>query len=88
MTAPDNPLLKSALEYAAKGWPVFPCEPQGRKPLTPNGFKDATTDPGPCSLHKGQTCTLRVGPELQTPQSREARARSQPGAAAKHSRDV
>jgi hypothetical protein len=25
--------------------PVFPCKPGRKEPLTPNGFKDATTDP-------------------------------------------
>ncbi len=38
-------LLDAALEYAEKGWPVFPCRPRGKVPLTPRGFKDATTDP-------------------------------------------
>jgi hypothetical protein len=33
-----------ALEYARKGLPVFPCSPLDKKPLTPHGFKDATTD--------------------------------------------
>ncbi len=34
-----------ALGYAKKSIPVFPCKPGGKEPLTPHGFKDATTDP-------------------------------------------
>ena len=31
--------------YALKmKWPVFPCRIRGKEPLTPHGFKDATTD--------------------------------------------
>lgn len=37
-------LARSALQYAKAGWPIFPCEPKGKKPLTIHGFKDATTD--------------------------------------------
>jgi hypothetical protein len=35
----------AALLYAALGYPVFPCVPGGKAPLTPRGFKDATRDP-------------------------------------------
>jgi hypothetical protein len=36
-------LLKAQLEYADRGKPTFPCE--GKRPLTPHGFHDASTDP-------------------------------------------
>jgi hypothetical protein len=38
--------LKSrwALWYAEQGFPVFPCQPNGKEPLTPHGFKDAIID--------------------------------------------
>lgn len=36
-------LREHALQYAEKGWPVFPCN--GKKPYTEHGYKDATTDP-------------------------------------------
>lgn len=42
--APDI-MLQSALWYAARGWPVFPCKPGLKVPATRNGFKDATCDP-------------------------------------------
>ena len=37
--------VQSAIAYADRfQLPVFPCQPKGKKPLTANGFKDATTD--------------------------------------------
>jgi len=40
-----NPCLYAALTYADMGYPVFPCKPGRKVPLTEHGFKDATTDP-------------------------------------------
>jgi hypothetical protein len=36
--------LVCALSYARDGWPVFPCDPATKRPLTANGFKDASQD--------------------------------------------
>lgn len=38
-------LLESALRYAQKGLPVFPCNPANKQPFTSHGFKDATPNP-------------------------------------------
>ena len=37
--------LHQALAYAARGWPVFPCQDGQKTPATPHGHRDATTDP-------------------------------------------
>ncbi len=34
--------LERALEYIGQGWAIFPCAPNSKRPLTKNGFKDAT----------------------------------------------
>ena len=39
-----GPLGEAALALAAQGFPVFPCKPRGKIPLTDNGVKDTTTD--------------------------------------------
>jgi len=37
-------MLRQALAYARRGWPVFPCLPGQKIPATTHGFRDATTD--------------------------------------------
>ncbi len=37
-------ILHAGARIAEMGYPVFPCAPGKKTPLTPNGFKDATTD--------------------------------------------
>lgn len=40
-----NEILKAALEYASRGWHVFPCD-RNKAPLVEHGLKDATADEG------------------------------------------
>ena len=42
----DSKLLAAAIQYARRGWHVFPLIPGGKVPLTDHGFYDASTDPG------------------------------------------
>lgn len=37
-------MIDAALWYTKQGFPVFPCKPRGKEPLTEHGFKDATID--------------------------------------------
>ena len=39
-----NPVLRQALAYAERGWPVFPCLPGQKIPATRHGYRDATTN--------------------------------------------
>jgi hypothetical protein len=38
-------MIRHALMYAQRGWPVFPCKVRDKTPLTAHGVKDASTDP-------------------------------------------
>jgi hypothetical protein len=41
-------MTDAAQAYAARDWPVFPCEARGKRPegrLVPHGLKDASTNP-------------------------------------------
>lgn len=47
MNAPGlilSDLGQAALDYAARGWRVFPCVPGGKAPISGRGFHDATAD--------------------------------------------
>jgi hypothetical protein len=44
MPGNDASYVEWALWYAAIGWPIFPCWPGTKTPLTTNGVLDATTD--------------------------------------------
>jgi hypothetical protein len=40
----QSQMIELALSYAGDGFPVFPCCPATKKPLSHHGFHDATTD--------------------------------------------
>src|SRR5262249_37813500 len=42
---PGSPMVEFALDYARRGWPVFPSSPRDKAPLVGGGFNSATTDP-------------------------------------------
>jgi len=44
MSTDKTMLLQAALRYAELGYPVFPCAPGKKLPLTEHGFLDATVD--------------------------------------------
>ena len=43
-TSSTSAMLAAALAYAERGKPVFPCRPN-KRPYTPHGFKNASTNP-------------------------------------------
>lgn len=44
MRTTSSPILRAALAYVGKGWPVLPLIPREKRPLTKNGLLDASVD--------------------------------------------
>ncbi|HVB45645.1 MAG TPA: bifunctional DNA primase/polymerase [Streptosporangiaceae bacterium] len=60
--AAPKSMSRHALEYARRGWPVFPCRPGGKEPATPHGYLDASTDPDRIALwwHRRPDANLAI----------------------------
>lgn len=63
----EERLLRHALGYAKRGVAVFPCSPETKQPLIPNGFKSASKDPNQIKRwwsrqHRGAMIGAATGP--------------------------
>lgn len=58
----NDATLRQALDYARRGWPVFPCQPGQKTPATQHGYLDATTDEQQITAWFGQYpgCNLAI----------------------------
>lgn len=54
-------MLERALAYTELGWAVFPLIPNSKRPLTQNGFKDASKDPAVIKRWWAQHPAANVG---------------------------
>ena len=57
---PPHAPLEGALAHAARGRPIFPCGAD-KRPLTPHGFKDATTEQAQIQEWWGRWPTALIG---------------------------
>jgi hypothetical protein len=55
-------ILRQALAYAQRGWPVFPCQPGQKIPATTHGYRNASTDPEQITAWFGRRpdCNLAI----------------------------
>ena len=67
MTENKRNMKKAALWYANHDLPVFPVKPRSKEPLTPHGFKDATTDPAQIEKWYRQWPVANIGLPTGTP---------------------
>lgn len=58
---PGRPLVEYALEYAARGWRIHPCQPGQKKPLTQHGCLDASCDPDTIRAWWAKWPTANIG---------------------------
>jgi len=60
-----NLVLRTALACAARGLPVFPCQPGKKTPATQHGYLDASTDPARIrdwfGRHPGRNLAVATG---------------------------
>jgi hypothetical protein len=54
------------MELALRGWFVHPLAPRDKKPLTSNGFKDASNNPGQVVLWWGEWPDANIGVAVET----------------------
>lgn len=59
MNAPTLP--QAALDYARRGWAVFPLKPRDKTPLTAHGVKDASADPARVKRWWTETPEANIG---------------------------
>jgi hypothetical protein len=61
MRTTDGALAAAARRYAELGYPVFPCAPDQKVPLTEHGFRDASVDPDQVDRWWAQHPAANVG---------------------------
>lgn len=59
-----TPIHAAALEYAARGWYVFPCVPGAKAPIIANGHLRASTDPAQINAWWTQHPDANIGGSL------------------------